>query len=188
MFDLDALVSDCLEAVRCDDAKARVNDLVRKAVEQPASLMQALGEPQSAGVNKIYVSDELTVLNLIWGPEMYLYPHDHQMWAVIGLYTGREDNTFYQRSETGLAQHATRTMEEKQVAQLGVDAIHAVRNPLQKLTGALHIYGGDFFQTPRSEWDPDTMQEQPYSVERALQTFEDSNRHLQVLREKGVMA
>ena len=137
--------------------------------------MAAIGEPDRAGVNRIYVSDELTILNLIWGPQMDLYPHNHEMWACIGIYTGREDNTFYLRDARTLARHGTRVMEPGDVARLGRDAIHSVKNPLDKLTGALHVYGGDFFETPRSEWTPDTLEEQPYSIEGALQMFAESN-------------
>ena len=32
---------------------------------------------------------------------------------------------------------------------LGDDVIHSVTNPREVLTGALHVYGGDFFDTPR---------------------------------------
>ena len=28
-----------------------------------------------------------------------------------------------------------------------------------RLTGAIHIYGGDFFAAERSEWDPETLKE-----------------------------
>ena len=28
---------------------------------------------------------------------MTVIPHDHRMWAVIGVYTGREDNIFWRR-------------------------------------------------------------------------------------------
>ena len=37
------------------------------------------------------------MLNVIWGPGMTIMPHDHRMWAVIGVYTGREDNIFWRR-------------------------------------------------------------------------------------------
>jgi predicted metal-dependent enzyme (double-stranded beta helix superfamily) len=53
--------------------------------------------------------------------------------------------------------------------------IHAVANPLRQFTGAIHIYGGDFFGTPRSEWDPDTLEERPYDIERAKKVFADAN-------------
>jgi predicted metal-dependent enzyme (double-stranded beta helix superfamily) len=53
--------------------------------------------------------------------------------------------------------------------------IHSVTNPLARFTGALHVYGGDFFAAERSEWDPETLAEQRYDVARALRLFEEAN-------------
>ena len=39
----------------------------------------------------------LTVLNVVWAPGMVLPPHDHRMWAAIGIYAGQEDNEFFRR-------------------------------------------------------------------------------------------
>jgi hypothetical protein len=36
-----------------------------------------------------------------------------------------------------------------------------VTNPLPRYTGGLHIYGGDFFATPRSQWNAETLTEEP---------------------------
>lgn len=36
----------------------------------------------------------------------------------------------------------------------------------------LHVYGGDFFNQRRSEFDPDTLEEAPYRVERTLALFD----------------
>ena len=44
---------------------------------------------------------------------------------------------------------------------LGQDIIHSVTNPIPRLTGAIHVYGGDFFAIERSEWDPETLAEGP---------------------------
>lgn len=60
-------------------------------------------------------------------------------------------------------------------ALLGKTVIHAVQNPLRVFTGAIHIYGGDFFGTPRSDWDPETLEERPYDVERARKVIVDAN-------------
>jgi hypothetical protein len=49
----------------------------------------------------------------------------------------------------------------------------AVENPLRQVTGAIHIYGGDFFGTPRSDWE--TGEERPYNLERARQAFAEAN-------------
>jgi hypothetical protein len=43
------------------------------------------------------------------------------------------------------------------------------------LTGAIHVYGGDFFGTARSEWDPETLLEQRYDVEKNMRLFEEAN-------------
>jgi hypothetical protein len=50
-----------------------------------------------------------------------------------------------------------------------------VANPLRVFTGAIHVYGGDFFGTPRSEWTPDTLQERPFDMERARRVYADAN-------------
>jgi hypothetical protein len=34
---------------------------------------------------------------VVWPPEVDLFAHDHNMWAVIGSYGGREDNRFFRR-------------------------------------------------------------------------------------------
>jgi hypothetical protein len=50
-----------------------------------------------------------------------------------------------------------------------------VTNPIARLTGALHVYGGDFFGAGRSEWDPETLLEGRYDAERAVKYFEEAN-------------
>jgi predicted metal-dependent enzyme (double-stranded beta helix superfamily) len=71
-----------------------------------------------------------------------------------------------------------KVMEPKDTTPLGASIIHAVTNPLDRITGAIHVYGGDFFATPRSEWDPKTFKEQPYDVEDTMRAFEASNARL----------
>jgi hypothetical protein len=46
------------------------------------------------------------------------------------------------------------------------------------LTGAIHIYGGDFFGAPRSEWDAETLLEQPCDGEKMVRRFEQANAFL----------
>src|SRR5215831_14796274 len=137
MFDLDRFVADCRTAQLEDPTHKSVREVVTRAVSEPGAVLKGLGEPQRSGVQKIYHSRDLTILNVIWGPRMTICPHNHQMWAVIGIYTGREDNIFW-------------------------------RNPISRLTGAIHVYGGDFFAAERSEWDPETLREHPYDVEKTL--------------------
>ena len=57
---------------------------------------------------------------------------------------------------------------------LGRDIIHSVTNPIARLRGAIHVYGGNFFGVPRSEWDPETLREERCDVERILRRFQES--------------
>jgi len=66
------------------------------------------------------------------------------MWAVIGIYSGREDNAFYHRTEDGLRSRGEKTLSAKETIPLGEEVIHAVTNPLEQITAAIHVYGGDF--------------------------------------------
>jgi len=36
------------------------------------------------------------------------------------------------------------------------------------------VYGGDFFGVARSEWDPETLEEQRWDPERAVRRFEEA--------------
>jgi predicted metal-dependent enzyme (double-stranded beta helix superfamily) len=175
MFQKERFIEECRAALKERHAQAAIRELVEKAVSEPAQVVRAVGEPKLAGVEKIYRADDLTILNLCWGPRMVFKPHNHHMWAVIGIYGGREQNIFYRRSEKGLTQHGTKEMSARDTIPLGAAIIHAVTNPLDQITGAIHVYGGDFFATPRSEWDPRTFEEHPYDMEHTLRAFEESN-------------
>jgi predicted metal-dependent enzyme (double-stranded beta helix superfamily) len=154
-----------------------VKEVLERAMAHPAEVEGALGTPRQGEIVSLHRSAELTVLNVVWTPGMAIYPHEHRMWAAIGLYGGREDNTFYRRSPDGLTVAGRRTIEVQDVLVLGQAVIHAVANPLRKLTGAVHVYGGDFFAVPRSEWDAETLEERPWDIERARGVFARANRH-----------
>ncbi|MFQ5995235.1 MAG: hypothetical protein ACE5K1_09070 [Acidiferrobacterales bacterium] len=178
MFDTEQFIEQCRAALKENNAHAAVHEVVTRAVAQPARVLAAVGEPKLAGIETLYRSDELTILNVLWGPCMFMHPHDHRMWAVIGIYAGREDNTFYRRRESGLTEHGAKALNTKDTIALGETIIHAVTNPLEQITAAIHVYGGDFFATPRSEWDPQSFEEHPYDVEHTKRLFEESNKRL----------
>jgi predicted metal-dependent enzyme (double-stranded beta helix superfamily) len=147
--------------------------------------LKALGEPQRAKVQTLFHSGGLTILNVVWAPLMTVMPHNHRMWAVIGIYTGREDNIFWRRvpgSLNTIEAVGAKALCEKDVESLGKDIIHSVHNPIDCLTGAVHIYGGDFFGTDRSEWDSLTLEEHHSSGERARRMFEEANARFEAIK------
>ncbi len=179
MFDIDNFIADCRAALSEDGSHKAVREVVARAVSAPAAVIEGLGEPKRAEIQKLYNSDDLTIINVIWAPHMTIMPHNHQMWAVIGVYTGREDNIFWRRlpEEAGgkIEAAGASSLTEKDAVPLGPDIIHSVTNPVSRLTGAIHVYGGDFFATLRSEWDPETLLERPYDVDKNLRLFEEAN-------------
>lgn len=182
MFEIDQFIADCRAALAESDRPKVLRDIVTRAVAEPAALMARLGEPERAGVQKLYHAPDLTILNLTWGPGMTLMPHNHCMAAVIGLYTGREDNIFWRRIETEdgprIEAAGARSLGARDCCPLGRDIIHSVTNPLGKLTGALHVYDGDFFGVERSEWEPEVLVERRYDVEKNMRLFEQANERL----------
>lgn len=180
MFDLDRFKAECRAAAVGGAAQQAVREILAQAVAAPGAVLKALGEPQRAEVQTLHRSADLTILNVIWGPRMTVMPHNHNMWAIIGIYTGREDNILWRRvpdEPSGRIEAAgAKALSERDAFPLGRDIIHSVTNPIGRLTGAIHVYGADFFGVPRSEWDPEQLVEQPGDVQKTLRLFEESNR------------
>jgi len=177
VFDLDRLVSDC-QSAGAEPATA-VRDILARVVSDPAAITETLGVPERGEVQKLYVSESLTVLNVIWAPRMTLMPHNHEMWAVIGVYGGREDNIFWRRcrddSRGRIEAAGAKSLGPRDVRPLGREIIHSVTNPTSQFTAAIHVYGGDFFAVDRSEWDPENLEEHPYDLEKNMRLFEEAN-------------
>jgi predicted metal-dependent enzyme (double-stranded beta helix superfamily) len=175
MFDVDRFVEECRAGLRATAPEVAIREVIERAMARPGDVERALGTPTLGQITTLHHSPELTILNVIWAPGMAIYPHDHRMWALIGLYGGREDNVFYRRTAHGLEAVGGKHIEVRGVALLGPSIIHAVTNPLRDFTGAIHVYGGDFFSVSRSEWNPETLEERPYDVAHARQAFKDAN-------------
>ena len=174
MFDVDELVAACRAAIAEPEPRLAIRDVLERAVSDPAALQAAL-PPTRAELVKLYGSPELSVLKVVWAPGMTLGPHDHRMWAAIGIYSGGEDNRFFRRADDSLAEAGGRSLRPRDLCLRGDDAVHSVTNPTGDHAGAIHVYGGDFFATPRSEWRGDPLREEPYDVERILALFADAN-------------
>ena len=177
MFDTETFIADCVQASGETEPRLAVKDVLARAMADPISVARSL-PPNRAEIVRLHVSPELTILKVAWVPGMSFGPHDHHMWAAIGIYSGGEDNSFYRRAGDTLAPSGGRSLRPRDVVLLGDDTIHAVTNPTTEFAGAIHIYGGDFFATPRSEWRGQPYRERPYDVDYVLNYFEEANRTL----------
>ena len=183
MFDKDRFIEDCRAAVaEGRDAQKAVRELVTEAVSDPAGIVKALGEPEHAGVTPLYSGPDLTVIHFVWAPYMTLMPHNHNMFAVIGIYDGREDNLFWRQLPEAKADGAeieaagADSLGPGEVATLGRDVIHSVANPLGKMTSTIHVYAGDFFNPPqpRSQWRHESLIEEPWDMDNTRAIFRDA--------------
>ena len=174
-FGVEDFVDSCRKAVASTDAERAVRELVSEAVSDAGAVANALGQPQ-VGVHPLFRSAELTVIDFAWAPWMCLKPHNHNMWSVIGIFDGREDNVFWRRTERSIEAAGARSLGSGDVATLGRDIIHSVTNPIGKMTRAIHVYGGDFFapERPRSEWDPETLTERPWDMQDTQRLFAEA--------------
>ena len=174
MFNKDHFIQDCIKAVA--EGQGAVREVVAEAVSDSGRVMSELGEPEHAGLSPMYRSPDLTIINFAWAPCMSLMPHNHQMFSVVGLYCGREDNVFWRRAERSIEATGAKSLGVGDVATLGRTIINYVLNPIGKMTCAIHVYGGDFFEPkePRSEWDHETLIERPWDIDRVKSLFRDA--------------
>jgi predicted metal-dependent enzyme (double-stranded beta helix superfamily) len=177
MFDVDEFIEACIAANGEDEPRRAVREVLERAVSAPGDVADALA-PTEAGFTLLHHTADLTVLHVVWAPKMQIHPHDHRMWAAIGIYAGQEDNAFYRRSgpeQRHLTESGGKQLAVGDTVLLGDDTIHGVANPSVGLTGAIHIYGGDFIEQPRSQWGPGPLVERPYDMEDTRRTFADAN-------------
>jgi predicted metal-dependent enzyme (double-stranded beta helix superfamily) len=177
MFDLDDFVIRCQEARGEDEPRRAIREVLDRALAEPEQVQRALA-PEAAGFSLLHHADDLTVLHVVWAPGMSIYPHDHRMWAAIGIYAGQEDNAFYRRRGPGertLTESGGKQLATGDTVVLGDDTIHGVTNPRSSLTGAIHVYGGDFVHQPRSRWGPGPREERPYDFDAARAEFAAAN-------------
>lgn len=177
MLNLDTFVADCCSAVENDPTHLGLHEVVKRAFSDPKAVLAAVGEPKAANsIMPIYRSKTFSIINVVWKPGMTIMPHNHEMWAVIGVYSGREDNILWRRikgdPDGRIEAAGARSLGTGDVSPFGKDIIHSVTNPLGKPTGGLHFYGGDLLEVERREWEPEHLSEHAYDLVKLRAMFE----------------
>lgn len=162
MFDVDTFVAECQTALGESPPMLAIKEILDRAVAEPDAVAAALRAEPGAVV--LHRSDDLTVLSIVVpAGSRQSRPHDHRMWAVVGVYAGQEDNQFFRRDEGGLVETGGRSLGVSDTLAMGDDTIHTVRNPLEhRALAALHVYGGDLIGAERSMWTGSDHDEQPF--------------------------
>lgn len=159
MYTLEDLVADLRQGIANYDLLA-VQEAVQRAVAQKPLA------PDPGTMRILHDEPGLTVVHVAVKAGFGSPPHDHRTWAVIGVYGGQEDNTFYRLAgdTRAIEQTGGRTLRDREVMVLGDNAIHKIANPCGDTLLALHVYGKNIFKIERSAWDPVTGAERPFEM------------------------
>jgi predicted metal-dependent enzyme (double-stranded beta helix superfamily) len=161
-LDLSAFVSRCELASRAHDAQAQVAALLREVIERPGDLAEALsGHTNIENLEDliVYRSETLTLLHGLLPPGFTAAPHNHNLWSVIAVYAGQEDNVFFEKDGPRLVETRRVSIMAPGVVSNSPDVIHSIHNPRGIELRAVHAYGGDLLATPRSSWDAESHEE-----------------------------
>ena len=150
-----------------------VSEILSLLIQSPESIDAFLGpgnpeENETAQYQFLHQSPELTILRVIMPEHLQSPPHNHLVWAVIGMYRGRENNVFYRRDGARIEKVGHRNLVAPEVMVLAPDTIHGISNPLAQRSYALHVYGGALANPARSLWNPFTFGEEPFRLPELL--------------------
>lgn len=177
-FSVDQLVGDCVEATEntAGHSGAAIEQILARVISNPSAIENSLGHPKDMPVfSTWHNSEDLTILHVVWPPKVDLIPHDHMMWASIGLYGGREDNKLFRSlPDGGLEHRSSKIMRTGDTILLGKDTVHAVANPSKEWTGAIHIYGGDFFRDGRRQWPSEAGPDEAFDIDLLYSTLNNA--------------
>jgi predicted metal-dependent enzyme (double-stranded beta helix superfamily) len=155
VFVAETFVRECRSAASALDPVGAVQVVVEAAISDGASIDAALGTERQRENDTLFSSRMLTVQRILWPGGVGSSPHEHRMWAVIGVYRGEELNHLFERTPDGLKEYDERVVRRREALALDANVIHSVENPHRELTAGLHVYGGDILGADRSAWGPD---------------------------------
>jgi predicted metal-dependent enzyme (double-stranded beta helix superfamily) len=165
MFSIEEFVVLCRRALQSEDPAGTVAALLRDALQDRSEVAAAIHQWRANGggaYGAIHRARDLTILHATVTPGFESPRHNHTMWAVIGVFEGQEDNTFYRLAENGIEEvgHTAICAGDAQV--LAPDVIHRIANLMPGPLEAIHVYGGDLLGTERAMWDDHTGAERRF--------------------------
>lgn len=162
------IIERCTQALETPDPQSSIEAILLNAAKDPAIAEAISNRTKFASLEDLAIhrSERLTLLAGTLPPGFSAGPHNHNLWSVVSVCAGQEDNQFFERDGDGLKQTGEASVVAPGVLSNDANVIHAIRNLLDTPLLVLHAYGGDLFATPRSNWDPETHKEIPYDWQK----------------------
>jgi predicted metal-dependent enzyme (double-stranded beta helix superfamily) len=175
-FTIEGFANACKAAMaNADDRHAAAAACLQQTLDanDPQYIVDTLEAaiPAGAGVGEMIVhsSPDLTMMYVRVPARFQSGIHNHTVFACIGQLFGKEKNVIYDRASDGKGLTVARStvVNAGEVISLPHDVIHHIENPNTSTSGALHIYGGDFYaiMDERCLWDYDDHSEKAFNFE-----------------------
>jgi predicted metal-dependent enzyme (double-stranded beta helix superfamily) len=111
-------------------------------------------------------ASRFSVVSFVWGPGQKTPVHDHQVWGLIGMLRGAEDETRYTRRANGTlepAGHARLSPGQVAAVSPATGDIHQVANAFtDQVSISVHVYGADIGTVSRYTYDVATGQQKAF--------------------------
>jgi predicted metal-dependent enzyme (double-stranded beta helix superfamily) len=160
----DEFIARCLATVTTGQEPAATVEVVKQFLrDQSIARNLSLDE----GVRILHNSEDLTILHVVMSKRPVgvgdPIPHNHSMWAAVGVTHGSEHNKLFRRSDDTIEPSGEHVIEAGSVFFMDKDTIHSVKNPsTEHVSSALHVYGGDLIGTAKSMWCEPDLSESPF--------------------------
>jgi predicted metal-dependent enzyme (double-stranded beta helix superfamily) len=165
MASVAELVARCLAAARTDHPIDAVRDVLQDVVARPA-LWQAMFEREvhqtdHRGISELHEDARLTITHVALDPDFVSGVHDHGIPALIAVYSGQEDNTFYRLADGVPVADRHTAVVAPDILFMATEDIHHIENRLAEPLRAVHIYFGSLPNAVRSAWNMETGERMP---------------------------
>lgn len=111
----------------------------------------------------LYVAGDgsLSIASAVWNVGQGTPVHGHETWGVVGIYSGVEIETRYEKPTVPNVPLTSRGTEAWTRGQVTVccttdDDVHEVRCGGDEPVVGIHVYGADIGTLPRRSYDPET--------------------------------
>ncbi|CAA6827847.1 MAG: Unknown protein [uncultured Thiotrichaceae bacterium] len=163
-FTFDAFITDLQEASMSPNAELQVLALMQQAFKDPSQIADNV-PAFSEEADLLLQESSITIWHWCLQPGILIPPHDHRMAAIIGIYKGTEENRFY-LSENGSLQHkATKHVSQGEILSITPESIHSVQATEEQPSQGIHVYLGNLDASPRSLFNWETGEAEPYTEE-----------------------
>ncbi|MEP1207785.1 MAG: hypothetical protein ABJM29_12830 [Rhizobiaceae bacterium] len=173
-FDVDYLVSQLKSAVEAESPGARVKSILQEEMRDPDRVRAGMPDFEEDDVI-LFEDDEISIWFCRFMPGKNVPPHDHQMMATIGVYSGAESNRFFENDPQGTIRESSEVVVSAgEVLQIGPSAIHAVSCASAEPCCGIHVYLGRLTKVERSLFDVPNGQRLKFTDENYQQLISQS--------------